>query len=1194
MLFQDDANSFLGDQGEMSSRIREYDWSQTSLGAMDRWPAAVRSTVGMMLRSPLPIVTLWGEAGVMIYNDAYSVFAGARHPQILGSDVREGWPEVADFNDDVVRTVFRRGETLSFQNQELTLDRGNGPAPAWMNLDYSPVVGDWGAPLGVIAFVVETTERVLADRRLQDERIRLQQIYDQSPAFMALLEGADHRFVLTNPAYQTLIGHRDVVGRTVVEAVADIADPGFVDILNNVFNSGRAHRTPEKPFKIQPEPEYPHHTRYLEFVYQPVTDFAGQIRGILITGVDVTERRLAQDAIRERDIQFRTFAEVMPNHVWTSGADGEIDWVNERFSQFSALSSEALLKNGWAEIMHPEDRERALPAWRAAVKRGVIFDTELRLRQADGEDRWHLVRALPMRNETGAITRWIGTNTDIHSQKMAEVRTLEDRDRLWTLSQDLMMICDYEGVITAVNPSAERLLGWTACEMSGKPLSNFLHPEDVAITSLEVSKLASGATTLAFENRYRHKAGGYRLIDWTAVPDGGRIHAIGRDISDERRLARERERIWNLSPVLKITTSRSGKISSINPAWTHQLGWSAEDSLGSRVFQFLLRSYRRELIDQYRRLSEGVASAPFNTVVLTKFGEEKVVEWTAVREGETVFAFGRDMTSEMEAAAALATSETALRQAQKMEAIGQLTGGIAHDFNNLLQVVGGNLQLLAASVAGDEKGERRLQSAMEGVNRGARLASQLLAFGRKQPLAPKVIHLGRLVSSMEEMLRHALGEAVEMETQVAEDLWNTIIDPGNVENALLNLAINARDAMEGRGRLTIEIGNTTLDERYARAHPDVVPGEYVVVSVTDTGSGMPPEVMAKVFEPFYSTKPEGKGSGLGLSMVYGFVKQTGGHIRLYSEVGEGTTIRLYLPRSTRPEDVITRREGGAVSGGTETILVAEDDPGVRDTVVQTLTELGYTVLQAPDAVAALAIIESGLPIDLLFTDVVMPGAMKASELASRAVARLPGLSVLFTSGYPEHSIVHAGRLDEGVELLSKPYSRDAMARKIRQQLEKAAGRILGARPQKGQAEEAPMTVSTPKTEKVTGLTVLLCEDDMLIRLSTVDMLEECGHAVLDAGDGKTALDLLTRHKVDLLLTDVGLPDMTGTQLAEQARTRQADLPVIFVTGHSKIGEGNLEPGMALVQKPYETPALQKAISTLWRRRTDGEAQGGQS
>ena len=320
---------------------------------------------------------------------------------------------------------------------------------------------------------------------------------------------------------------------------------------------------------------------------------------------------------------------------------------------------------------------------------------------------------------------------------------------------------------------------------------------------------------------------------------------------------------------------------------------------------------------------------------------------------------------------------------------------------------------------------------MTGVSRGAKLASQLLSFGRRQPLEPKIVNLGRLIGGIDDLLRRALGEEIEIETVIAGGLWNTFVDPNNVENALINLAINARDAMNGKGKLTIEANNAFLDAEYAKNNSDATPGQYVVVAVSDTGSGISPDILSRVFEPFFTTKPDGKGSGLGLSMVYGFVKQSHGHIKIYSEVGHGTTIKLYLPRSFQTAEVTPQPEIVSASGGNECILVVEDDDEVRDTAVATLRDLGYRVLEANNAKSALTIIENGAEIDLLFTDVVMPGTLRSPELAKLAKTRLPRLAVLFTSGYTQNAIVHGGKLDEGVELLSKPYSREALATRIR-------------------------------------------------------------------------------------------------------------------------------------------------------------------
>ncbi|WP_052697841.1 response regulator [Luteibacter yeojuensis] len=558
-----------------------------------------------------------------------------------------------------------------------------------------------------------------------------------------------------------------------------------------------------------------------------------------------------------------------------------------------------------------------------------------------------------------------------------------------------------------------------------------------------------------------------------------------------------------------------------------------------------------------------------------------VEAWGGAPAGEgTVLATFRPATSDAawlagHGTAAVDITQDQLRQAQKMDAIGKLTGGVAHDFNNLLQVISGNLQLLTADVSGNARAERRVANAMAGVTRGSKLAAQLLAFGRRQPLAPKVVNIGRFVRDMDDLLRRALGEAIEVETVIAGGLWNTLVDVGNVENALLNLAINARDAMEGQGKLTIEAGNALLDEAYAKAHGDLRPGQYVMLAVTDTGMGIAPEVLAQVFEPFFTTKPEGQGTGLGLSMVYGFVKQSGGHVKIYSEPGHGTTVRIYLPRSTQSEDRLVAVDGGGVRGGDETILVAEDDDEVRETVVVMLADLGYRVLKARDAESALSIIDSGIAIDLLFTDVVMPGPLRSPDLARKAVERQPRMAVLFTSGYTENAIVHGGRLDEGVELLSKPYTREALARRVRHVLAQRAP----ATPVETPRSPAP---SMPPPQQPARLRVLVVEDDALIRMSIAEMLESRGHTVFEAGDGNEALRVHENEAIDVLLADVGLPGMNGVEVAERMRETRPELPVLFATGDQTANGVVRDARTAVIVKPYGVADLTDAIGRITR------------
>jgi signal transduction histidine kinase/ActR/RegA family two-component response regulator len=405
----------------------------------------------------------------------------------------------------------------------------------------------------------------------------------------------------------------------------------------------------------------------------------------------------------------------------------------------------------------------------------------------------------------------------------------------------------------------------------------------------------------------------------------------------------------------------------------------------------------------------------------------------------------RQATADLQAtAAAQARTEEQLRQSQKMEAVGRLTGGVAHDFNNLLTVVMGSLDLLKRRLKdGDERQMRLVDNALEGANRAASLTHRLLAFSRQQPLEPKALDANKLVSGMSELLRRTLGESIEIETVLAGGLWPTFADPNQLESALLNLAVNARDAMPDGGKLTIETANGHLDEAYAAIRPDVTAGQYVMVCVSDTGTGMSPDVVARAFEPFFTTKPIGKGTGLGLSQVYGFAKQSFGHVTIYSEPGQGTTIKLYLPRHSGQSEAVAETTPQTVEpvfkgGGDQTVLVVEDEDLVRQFSVAALSEAGYRVLDAADGARALEIIDAHPEIALLFTDVVLMGAFNGRTLADAALKRRPDLKVLFTTGYTRNAIIHHGRLDEDVDFIGKPFNTPALVAKVRSVLAAAA------------------------------------------------------------------------------------------------------------------------------------------------------------
>jgi signal transduction histidine kinase/DNA-binding response OmpR family regulator len=537
----------------------------------------------------------------------------------------------------------------------------------------------------------------------------------------------------------------------------------------------------------------------------------------------------------------------------------------------------------------------------------------------------------------------------------------------------------------------------------------------------------------------------------------------------------------------------------------------------------------------------------------------------------------RERTTELE------KTHAQLRQSQKLEAIGQLTGGVAHDFNNVLQVIAGNLQLLQMSLGGNPEAQRRLEAAAFAADRGAKLSSQLLAFARRHPLQPVATNIGRVLRGMDELLRRALGESVQIETVVAGGLWTTLADPHQLENVILNLAINARDAMKGDGRLTLELNNAMLDDNYVLHEPEVSPGQYVMLAISDTGCGMPPEVVARAFEPFFTTKREGEGTGLGLSMAYGFVKQSNGHIRIYSEVGSGTTIKIYLPRSMQPEVELPNLRNAPVVGGSETILVVEDDLAVQATVVDMLQGLGYRVLKASDGQGALTILQSGIPVDMLFTDVVMPGPVRSIEVARQAKQMFPAIEVLFTSGYTQNAIVHGGRLDPGVELISKPYGRDELARKIRQLF--AARKQSAALPGPAAPVTLPAPAPAPACESAEpGLTasaqpksILVVEDNQDARTMLGELLLILGHAVEAVGSAEQALELLAQRQFDILLTDHSLPGMNGLELARTVRARGYRMRIIFSSGYGAQATPDLDVKPAFLPKPFTLAALQQVL-----------------
>src|ERR1700748_1380875 len=678
---------------------------------------------------------------------------------------------------------------------------------------------------------------------------------------------------------------------------------------------------------------------------------------------------------------------------------------------------------------------------------------------------------------------------------------------------------DREGHVTSWNPGARRFKGYEADEIIGRHFSTF-YTEAEQAQNVPVLALAEAERTGRFEREgWRVRKDGTQfwahvVIDAIRSPGGELVGfaKITRDLT-ERKAAeaklRESEEQFRLlveggTDYAIYMLDVDGHVASWNAGAQRIKGYMPEEIIGRHFSSFYTEADRaaglpRTGLETAKEKGRWEHEGQRVRKDGTPFWAHVVIDAIRDDDGKLVgFAkVTRDITERREAEAKLQAAQTTMIRAQKLEAIGQLTGGVAHDFNNLLQVIGGNLHLLHKDVAGNPRAEMRVQSALAGVARGAKLASQLLAFARRQPLEPRVVNAGRLIKSMDEMLRRALGGEIEVETVVAGGLWNSLVDPDQLENAVLNLAINAGAAMNGEGRLTIEASNAFLDDEYVRQHDELSAGQYVMIAVTDTGTGIPPDILERVYEPFFTTKTEDKGTGLGLAMVYGFLKQSGGHVKISSEVGAGTTVKLYLPREIASEDALVAAPSGEIKGGEETVLVVEDDEEVRDVAVSMLTELGYRVVKARDAASALVVVDSGIPIDLIFTEVMMPGTLHTPELARKAKERLPDVAVLFTSGYTQNAIVHGGRLDAGVELLAKPYTREALARKIRHVLANHAQRRVARGSQHSANENA-----------LKNATVLLVEDDDLIRIAATEMLSDIGCKVKEARTAQQALRIL--------------------------------------------------------------------------------------
>ena len=899
---------FLEGDGRAARLIRERDWSDHPLGPPQGWPEAFRAALSLVLNSSESMILAWGPELRFFFNDTYVPLLGPRVDWAMGARFDEVWADAWDQAKPIIDDAMA-GRSRRFVDLPWRLSTDRGQADTWWTFSYSRVLGSDGAPAGLFILTSETTDRVLGEARRREDEARNRQVLDGAVDYAIVATDLEGRVTRWNEGARRILGwtEAEMLGRPVdrfftpedraadrpqvemraalecgrgrdvrwhlrasgerfwadgemtVVRDAEGAAVGFVKVLkdqtpehqaavalresearlsraqqaggvgvfsvelaeNRLYGSAEFCRLfgveqcdgidpAEVQARVEPEdadgaslfgldaggelsPRTEHRIRHRVTGEARVISRRAEVERdgvgapVRLVGVvqDVTERRLAQEELEDSEARFRALALAAPNHVWSATPDGRVDWANARAYAFSGQDRAAPEGVEWRAPVHPDDRARTSEAWARSVATGQDYETELRLRRADGVHRWHLSRAVALRDKGGAVTGWLGSDTDIDDQKSAaealqrlneelEERVAErtqERDRMWRLSRDLFLILDGDGAPRAANPAWERELGYTPEDIPRLRFDTLVHPDDIPLVRARFAELLAGAETVELQCRLRRKDGEYRDTSWTGVATEAGYYCTGRDVTDQRR------------------------------------------------------------------------------------------------------------------------TEDALRQAQKMEAVGQLTGGLAHDFNNLLAGISGALELTEARLAQGRAGEvgRYITAAQGAARRAAALTHRLLAFSRRQTLDPRPTDVNGLVTGMEDLIRRTVGPAVRVEVVGASGLWPTLVDPPQLENALLNLCINARDAMPEGGRLTIETANKGMDEPAARAH-DLAAGQYVALCVTDTGTGMSPDVIAKAFDPFFTTKPIGQGTGLGLSMIYGFAKQSGGQVRIHSEPGRGATL----------------------------------------------------------------------------------------------------------------------------------------------------------------------------------------------------------------------------------------------------------------------------------------------------------------
>ncbi|MEH3118324.1 MAG: PAS domain S-box protein [Methylorubrum populi] len=916
-----------------------------------------------------------------------------------------------------------------------------------------------------------------------------------SPESMILAWGPDLHFFF-NDTYFPLLGPR------LSWAMGERFDRVWADgweqakpIIDDAF-AGRSRRFEDLPWTLATDRGEAQ--TWWSFSYSRVLDGEGRIAGLFIFTNETTQRvrtealqRETEAASRRSEAFLSATLEGLPVGVIIADADGRIVRDNAANREIWGVLPETTNWEGYGgwvgywpetgERLRAEEWGMARALLHGETVRGELVEIE---RFDGGGRRLFLNNAAPIRDRAGAIIGGVVAELDV-TERIEVERRLRVSEALARVNAERVRLALSAGAIIGtwfwdlptdrftVDEAFARTFGLDpALGREGLSLAQVVetvHPDDKAGLADAIDGAIARGGAYAYQYRVRRADGRYYWIEANGrvdhAPDGTPLSFPGVLIDVEERRAveaerdraivllrrlnetleeqvaartAERDRIWQASSDLLAVANFEGRFVSLNPAWSATLGWSEAELTAGPFLDFVHPEDRERTLAAAAGLACGEMQLGFENRYRARDGRYRWFSWNAVPREGLIFASVRDVTAIREQAQALADVEEALRQSQKMEAVGQLTGGLAHDFNNLLAGISGSLELMQARISqGRLKDVDRYMSAAQGAaKRAAALTHRLLAFSRRQTLDPKPTDVNRLVAGMEELIRRTVGPTIVIEVVGAAGLWPSLVDPPQLENALLNLCINARDAMPDGGRITIETANRWLDTAAARQH-DMPPGQYLSLCVTDTGTGMSPDVRAKAFDPFFTTKPTGQGTGLGLSMIYGFAKQSGGQVRIYSEVGQGTTVCVYLPRfhgeAEEPDPLGPLVDAPRAEQG-ETVLVVDDEPTVRMLVTEVLEDLGYTAIEAADSASGLKVLQSDVRIDLLISDVGLPGGMNGRQMADAARVSRPGLKILFITGYAENAAVGNGHLEPGMAVLTKPFVVETLGLRIREMI----------------------------------------------------------------------------------------------------------------------------------------------------------------